>query len=285
MLRAGACLTILGMIVAMAVQDSCAVQVKDQESGASSKTVVRTVDVTELVPFSLSASPGSAEGVEFRAAEAMTQEDRQAASQRWLQIKAIARENGFDLDRKGWKYEQIVSPVFSQHVLLLFLHEANSEERSEFSAILPSNSQEPLRIIPILRRGYFPYATSPENLVTMAAFNRARASERKDKKPYWLSVAFCYAALNGEHAFLPSAQMNKGNQGAAIWVATPSLRAEDYGTAVARFAVEDAHGGFAEWELTFDRDGNVVNAVTSRVRSPKLKVVRVEDPKQVRKLQ
>ncbi len=275
MLRINTWILILGLIAAIATGVRGTAQATSENPGGNSGKVVHAVDPVNLVPFALDATaPEGADGVDFRTARAMTPEDRQAISKAWGAMEKKAAENGFDLNRNGWNYEQIVSPAFSEHVLLLFSHDGSSGERSEFSAIVSRQGAEPLHVIPILRRGYSPYSTPQENPVAMAAFNRALASERAHEKPYWLSVSACYAALNGAHAVLPSVQTDKGGDGPAGWVSTPSLHAEDDGGAVARFEVEEAPGRFTAWELTFDKNGNIIKAVTSRVKAPKLKVVK-----------
>ena len=275
MLRIKSWILVLGLIAAIATGDPGAAQATKQKPDGNSGKVLHAVDPDTVLPFALDAkAPEGADLVDFRSAQAMTPEDREATSKAMGTVEKKAAENGFDLGRKGWTYEQIVSPVFSEHVLLLFSHDGSPGERSEFSAIVPWQSTEPLHVIPILRRGYSPYFTSQENPVAMAAFNRALAGENAHEKPYWLSVSACYAALNGAHAVLPATETEKGGEAAAGWVATPSLDAEDGGGAVAHFEAEEAPGRLTEWELTFDKNGNVIKAVTSRVQAPKLKVVK-----------
>lgn len=276
MQRIVVCISTLGLIAAIATGVCGAAQAREVKPSSGTETVTHPVDAASLVPFSLDATaPGGAEGVEFRSAGAITPQDRQAISKAWAAMAKKAAENGFDLDPRGWTYEEIVSPAFSRHVLLLFLHDGSSGERSEFSAIVPRKDTEPLYVIPILRRGYSPYSPAEGNPLTMAAFNQALASERAHEKPYWLWISACYAALSGTQVILPSAKTNEGEDDAAGWATTPSLHAEDDGSAVARFAVEGTPGRFAAWELTFDRNGNVVRVVVSQVTAPKLKVVRV----------
>jgi hypothetical protein len=274
MLRTNSWILILGLIAATAGVRSEA-QATRQEPGGNSGKVVHAVDPLSGLPFALDATaPGGADRLDFRAVQAMTPEDRRVVSNAWGTVEKKAAENGFDIGRKGWTYEQVVSSVFREHVLLLFLQDGSYGERSEFSAIVPRQGAEPLHVIPILRRGYSPYSASQESPLTMAAFNQALASERAHEKPYWLSVLACYAALNGSHAVLPPVQTDKGGDGPADWVATPSLHAEDDGGALARFETEEAPGRFTAWQLTFDKNGNVIRAVTSRVKPPTVRVVK-----------
>lgn len=280
MARVNAWISVPVLLAAIATSAGAA-QAVVPNAKVGGKRIARTVEASALLPFAVDA-PGGPEGVEFRSTAAMTPEDRQLLGTSWAAIQNQAAEAGFDLQRKGWAYEQIVSPVFREHVLLLFWRDSSADERSEFSAIVPRKDEEPLPVIPILRRGYFPYSTPQENVVTMAAFNRAMASERAHEKPYWLSVSLCYAALSGAHIVPQTAMADEGGNGAAAWTITPSLRIANDGGAVAQFGVENAPGRFAAWELTFDKEGNVVNAVTSPVKAPKVRVVRVEAPKRVR---
>jgi len=277
MIRINAWVSNLGLIAAMASGVRGAAQVTRQEPGGNSGKVVHAVDAANLVPFALNATaPEGGDGVDFRSAQAMTSEDRNAIDKAWPAMEKKAAENGFDLDRKGWTYKQVVSPAFSKHVLLLFSHDGPSGELSEFSAIVPRIGVEPLRVIPILRRGYSPYSAPQENPSTMAAFNQALASERAHEKPYWLSVSVCYAALSGADAVVPFAQTDKGGDSPAAWAPIPSLHAEDDGGVVARFETEEAPGRYTTWELTFDHNGNVIKAETSQVKTPVLRVVKVK---------
>ncbi|HVA95506.1 MAG TPA: hypothetical protein VNI36_11475 [Candidatus Dormibacteraeota bacterium] len=275
--RIKACFTILGLIAAIATGVRGAAQVKERKPDAEHAKQVHTVDAANLAPFALDAtSQGGGAEVVYRSAQAMTPEDRQAITKAWAGIKKKAAEKGFDVDRKGWRNEQIVSSAFREHVLLLFLDDGSPDERSEFSVIVPLQDNEPLGVIPILRLGYFPYSTPQENPEAMAAFNRALASEGGHEKPNWLSVSSCYAALNGAHAILSSVQRDKESDDPGGWLATPSpsLQVEDGGRAVARFAVQKAPGRFTEWILTFDKKGNLIKAATSPIKAPKFKVVR-----------
>jgi hypothetical protein len=268
----------LSLMAGMATGARGAAQAREHKTGGESERVVRTVEAASLFPFSLDAAHGGGGGIEFRAVRAITPEDRQAIDKAWAAMEKSAGECGFDLDRKGWTYEQIVSPAFSEHVLLLFSHDGAAGERSEFSAIVPRKAAEPLYVIPILRRGYFPYSAPQGNPMTMAAFNQAMKSERTHEKPYWLSVSICYAALSGAQVANNLAKANEGGDSTAVWGMAPELRAGSDGRAVARFAVAGAPGQYAAWEVTFDRNGNVVKAVASRINAPKLKVVRVVKP-------
>lgn len=277
MQRVKGCLSIMGLVAAMAAGVPGVAQTQDREASRNSRIVSAPVKMVDLVPFALGPTgQDNPQAIGFRPARALSPEDSQLISNRWAALKKKALVSGFNLDGKGWNYEQILSPAFSEHVLLLFRQGGASGDVSEFSVLIPHTGKEPILVIPILRRGYLPYSAPQEDPVAMAAFNRALAGERANGKPYWVWVSSCYAALNGAHAILGSAPADMGQDRSAGWLAvpTPSLHAEDNGGAVARFAVQRAPGRLSEWKLTFDKNGNLIRAETSPIQAPHLKVVK-----------
>jgi len=277
MQRVKVSLLILGMVAAVAGGVQGPAQDRGPDSGLKSRIARHAIDLGDLVPFALGATPqNNSEEIGFRSAPEMTAEDGQLIGKRWSAIKKKAFENGFNLNKKHWKFEQIVNPAFPHHVLLLFLQNGPPDELSEFSAIVCRTGTEPVLVIPILRRGYLPYSAPQEDPVAMAAFNRILAAERKHGKPYWLWVSSGYAALNGDHAILSTVDAEVGQQGSTSWVAppAPSLNAVNGGGAVARFAVQKSPGSLDQWELTFDKNGNLIKVQSSPIKTPNLKVVK-----------
>lgn len=276
MQRVKVCLSILGMVAAVAAGVQGLTQTRGQDPDRKSRIAAHSITLGDLLPFALGATPqNSSEEIGFRAAREMIPEDGQLVSDRWSAIEKKAFENGFNLNKKHWKFEQIVNPAFPDHVLLLFLKDGPPDELSEFSAIVCRTGTEPVLVIPILRRGYLPYSASQEDPVAMAAFNRLLATERTHGKPYWLWVSSGYAALNGDHAILSTADAEVGQQGSTSWLAppVPSLSAMVDGGAVARFAVQKSPGTLDGWELTFDKSGSLINVRSSPIKALNLKVV------------
>ena len=193
----------------------------------------------------------------FRAADAMSSVDRRAVSDRWPSISKKGAMDGFDLSEQKWTYQQIVCPVFTEHLLLLFSRNGGPGDRSALSAVLPRKSGEPVRIVPLLRRSYAPYTAAPENPVTLSVFNQTLASERMPKEQDWLSVALCYAALSGAHVVPYSPTVEIGTDGGSV------VRFIDIATPQRPQA----------WKLIFDKMGHLAKAAVERAQVPIVKVV------------
>ncbi len=225
---------------------------------------------TEIrAPFALHAPSRQAGSIAFRAEDSMTAPDRQAAAGAMPAIRKSAALAGFDLDHGRWTYQQIVCPVFPNHVLLLFSRNNGAGDVSEFSAAVPRNTEDAARILPILRRSYALFPPAPANGLAISVFNWIRAGENPRKKAPWLTTALCYAALTGTRVVLPE-PAGKNTKAGVPLAMSPLLNVGADGSAVIRFDDVEAPQHPKEWDLAFNSDGELLRVTVTPV--PALRV-------------
>jgi len=229
---------------------------------------------TEITsPFDLNAPPSErVNSIEFRPQNAMAASDRTAANVAMPSIAKKSALEGFDLARGNWTYQQIVCPVLPEHLLLLFASNNGPGDQSMFSAIVPRGGNENVLILPILRRGYSPYSVAPANLMTITAFNEARAHENTGKKMDWVTAGLCYAALTGNQVMLSRPAMNPSKD-ALQFESNPTLEIGDGGITVVSFIDVAAPQQPKAWELTFDKNGKLLTASNSRLLVPTVTLI------------
>lgn len=237
-----------------------------QDRGNSSYQVRElTVKKSPLLPF----PPGSgARGVlpiEFRSPDQMTQADRDVEADGEASIRERVRFAGLEFNQGIWSYQQIVCPVFPNHVLLRFTRNNGKGDESVFTASIPRMGEGRVRIIPILRRGYSLFSPAPINALTLAAFNHIRLEEHAGDAADWLGTGLCYAALAGAN---PQVELQSQPLAHAGKTAFPlaMLEVRPGGGDIVRFVDLSARPHPMEWTLIFDAKGRVRKA--SRAPAP-----------------
>ena len=226
----------------------------------------RPVPATPIVsPFSLSAPASDREdAVELRAPEAIDAQDREVIQSAWPVLAQKSSVLGFDLKQGQWSYRQIVCPVLSRHIALLFSNQDEKNPR-RFSVVVPLSSSENVRVLPILRRGYSAFTPAPVSSATIAAFNAIRAHEPSRGQADWLATALCYAALAG--APIQNPRPDGSGDGLAAAMA-PILDLGQRGTATVNLVQAGATRQPERWSLSFDPSGRLVNVkLTPMLRS------------------
>lgn len=231
-----------------------------QDRGNSSYQVRElTVKKSPLLPF----PPGSgARGVlpiEFRSPDQMTQADRDVEADGEASIRERVRFAGLEFNQGIWSYQQIVCPVFPNHVLLRFTRNNGKGDESVFTASIPRMGEGRVRIIPILRRGYSLFSPAPINALTISAFNHIRAEEHPKGPPDWLATGMCYAALAGAH---PQVDLAPEDAEARVFPSAvrAALEIPAKGGAVIRFLDAAAKPEPMEWTMTFNGKGRLLRA-------------------------
>jgi hypothetical protein len=224
-------------------------------------------------PFSLNAPLGQrTESVEFRAAYSMNEQDRQTASGAMPRIRENAALAGFNLDKGGWSYRQIVCSVFPGHLLLFFSRENGASDVSEFSAILGRGGKGFVHILPILRRSYALSPPAPTNPLSIAAFNLIRDQENPHEKMDWVTTGLCYAALTGARVMLPERAGNRTQANVPLGL-NPLLQVGADGSAAIRFDDLEAPQRPREWDLSFDSHGKLVQVAVTPVLPSAIKAL------------
>jgi hypothetical protein len=212
-----------------------------------------------------SETPGSADALEFRSYDQMTQQDRDLEADAESAIAERAGFAGLEFnqvsERGKWSYQQVVCSALPNHLFLQFTRNNGKGDVSVFSASIPRGGDGRVRIIPILRRGYSLFSPAPINALTISAFNHIRAEEHVDTTPEWLATGMCYAALAGVHPQIGPPEVTDIHK----LPAAPTGREviPMHGGAVIRFTDVAAIPRPMEWSMTFNGKGKLLKATHS----------------------
>ncbi len=234
-----------------------AAPIPSDSSRAPYKT--RPVPATEIVaPFSLEASPSAtANPIGFRSENQMSEMDSNLAASAESSIREGATMAGIEFDKGRWSYEELVCQALPDHVFLLFHENNGAGDRSFFSAAIPRSGNSRVSIIPIQRRGYSLFSPAPVNPLAIAAFNRIRAQETANSAADWLSTAWCYAALTGNHPEVSLLPAKSANADLALSF-PPTIEVQGDGGAMVRFVEVAATRQPVQWALSFNSKGKLL---------------------------
>ncbi len=214
-----------------------------------------------------SEAPGPVRPIVFRSPGQMTEADREVEADGEASIRERVRYTGLEFNQGIWSYQQIVCPVFPNHVLLRFTRNQGKGDESVFTASIPRLGQGHVRIIPILRRGYSLFSPAPINALTLSAFNHIRAEEHPQGPPDWLETGMCYAALAGARPQVDPAPADPDARQISSGVPA-ALDIPVKGGAVIRFLDVAARPKPMEWTMTFSPRGKLLKA--TRIPAPSL---------------
>lgn len=250
------------LLVAAALAASAPLQGQQAEQGFPKNPYkVRTVDPkTHSLPFPPgSGDRGPVQPIQFRSPEQMTERDREVEADGESSIRERVSFAGLEFNEGKWSYQQIVCPVFPNHVLLKFTRNNGKGDESVFTASIPRMGEGRVRIIPILRRGYSLFSPAPVNALTLSAFNHIRMEEHPAGPPDWLGTGMCYAALAGAH---PVVDLRPTDPDAKSFPsgAPATLVIPLEGGAIIQFLDVAGKPQPMEWTMTFDRKGRLLKA-------------------------
>ena len=214
-----------------------------------------------LTPFSIDALPSaSAQLIEFRSENEITEQDRELATNAEPSIREGAELAGIEFDQGKWADQQLVCPALPGHLFLLFKWDNGAGDVSLFSAAIPRQGPGRVRIIPIQRRGFSLFSPAAVNALTIATFNRIRADEPGNNTADWLSIALCYASLAGAH---PQTSPLPGKSADADLALSfpPTLEVGGSGESTVRFVDVTASRPAMQWTLTFNSKGQLLRVI------------------------
>jgi hypothetical protein len=232
-----------------------------QDISAAGFTVKPVTEVPRPMPFPPpTGDSGRAQSIEFLTVDQMTERDRELEADAEGMIGERAGFAGLEFNQGKWSYRQIACPALPNHLFLRFTRNLGAGDVSLFSASIPRNGEGRVRIIPIQRRSYSLFSPAPINALTIAAFNRIRAEERRaGTAPEWLGTGLCYAALAGAHPQVAPPADESGSQ--EFPAAPPAvLEIPNRGGAIIRFTDVVAARRPMEWTMTFDGKGKLLKA-------------------------
>ena len=236
------------------------------ETPYTARPIVGTVPPMPFPPGS--EAPGPVSPIQFRSPGQMTEADREVEADGESSIRERVGFAGLEFNQGVWSYQQIVCPVFPNHVLLKFTRNNGKGDESVFTASIPRMGQGRVRIIPILRRGYSLFSPAPVNGLTISAFNHIRAEEDSQTPPDWLLTGMCYAALAGAH---PRVDPRPADPDASSFPSgvPAALEIQPDGGAIIRFLDDAAKPTPMQWTMIFNGKGRLLKA--TRAPAPPLR--------------
>ena len=218
------------------------------------------------VPEAVTPAPYSADGeiatsvapIEFRGYDRMTEKDRLQAADAEASIGEHVHYVGLEFNQGKWSYQQVVCPVFRNHIFLRFTRNNGIGDVSMFTASVPLDGEGRGRIIPIQMRGYSLWSPAPINALTISAFNHIRAEE-SDQSSDWLETGLCYAALAGGHPV--AAKLTEDTNSLKFPAAMPAeLTIPIHDGEEVSFTDVSASPKLMEWTMIFNRKGKLMKA-------------------------
>lgn len=226
-------------------------------SGSSYKTTLLPQPSESIAPFSLSPStPPGAKFIEYRTEAQMPAEDHALVAAAEPAIRERATLAGMELGTGQWSRRQLVCPALKEHVFLLYERNNGAGDVSEFSAAIARASRDDIQVIAIRRRGYAPFTPAAVNPLSIAAYNRIRATEPGNRSQDWLATALCYAALTG--AYPEPSSKDKTAMASLDLSFPPTLEVGEAGEATVRFVDVAAVPKPMQWALTFNAQGQLL---------------------------
>lgn len=241
-------------------------QVTGEQPGIDASTGGLKISATKSTPlptpFPLDENLFSKSALQFFSPAEMSASDRALVERNASAIERLAGIQGFEIEDVGgesatsWGYEQAVCTALPDHLVLEFSRSRGAGDLAVFSASLPRDGTDKVRIVPVERRGFTLFTPSPSNAMTIEAFNHILNSDKHAVRGDWLGLGLCYAALAGGH--VRAAVATKADKQDAFplyaaamvslsWKANPEITFSDVlpGKPVKK------------WQLTFARDGQL----------------------------
>jgi hypothetical protein len=227
------------------------------------------------LPFSLGGErPEAAALISFSSSDQMSQPDRDLWAGSQAAVSQQANAAGLDFNQGTWDTHQIVCSALPDHLFLNFTRASGTDEASAFTASIPRGGGGPVRIIPILRRGYSPFSTAPVNALTISAFNHIRAEEHPAQPSDWLATGVCYAALAGARPEIGLA--GNVNQRKDSTAAPGSLTITAGSGGEISFIDLNANSRRDLWTMSFDGSGRLLAVTLTKPPNARQRVKQVK---------
>lgn len=230
-----------------------------EDLSAAGLKVKQVPETVPPVPFSADMEYSRAVApIEYRAFDRMTEKDRLQAADAEASIGEHVHYEALEFNQGKWSYQQVVCPVFRNHIFLRFTRNNGAGDVSMFTASVPTNGEGRVRIIPIQMRGYSLWSPAPINALTISAFNHIRAEE-SDRSSDWLETGLCYAALAGGHPVAAKLTEDSNSLKFPAAVAAELTIPIHDGEEVS-FTDVSASPKLMEWTMIFNRKGKLMKA-------------------------
>jgi hypothetical protein len=219
-------------------------------------------------PFPLDGRGRNIQSLEFLTPGQMSAGDARFAENAQTAIAERAAHQGFDLwDHVGtapgeWGYEQAVCPAFPDQMILEYSRDRGNGDISLFSAIIPRGNEGHVRVIPVRRRSYSLWTSTPTNALTLNDFNHLVKESPNGLDPDWLTIGLCYAALAGGHVRAALHPLSAAEEVYPLFVPAKLTSFSTTGAEVrfadiSRYTDPKAHA--MEWVMNFAQSGRLLN--------------------------
>jgi hypothetical protein len=230
-----------------------------EDLSAAGYKVKQVPEAVQPLPYSADIEIAtSVAPIEYRTFDRMTEKDRLQAADAEASIGEHVHYEALEFNQGKWSYQQVVCPVFRNHIFLRFTRNNGAGDVSMFTASVPTNGEGRVRIIPIQMRGYSLWSPAPINALTISAFNHIRAEEQ-DQSPDWLETGLCYAALAGGHPVAAKLTEDSNSLKFPAAVAAELTIPIHDGEEVS-FTDVSASPRMMEWTMIFNRKGKLMKA-------------------------
>lgn len=207
--------------------------------------------------------------LERRAPQQMCAPDAALLKARGAEVVRAAEFFGIDLQQGSWTYQQSVCPLMPKHLIMNYVRNEGSGVETQFAAVVPRGG-EPVRVVPVQRRGVAPFTPAETSMNSMSLFNHVWAEEGGniqaiETQSNWITLGLCYAEMVGSHPLIVTAKpLVERDAG------PPTLRFETHGGASALFADIGLPSQTWGWSLEFDRHGSLKRVDRERMTPPRL---------------
>jgi hypothetical protein len=203
----------------------------------------------------------------------MSNADYEVVSNLSAELSKQAALENFDISSPAWHYQQIVCPAFPDYVFLAFTHGPDDSGSSRFAALLPRNDAQ-VRIVSTYAHGLLPFEASWNRPGTFEVFNGMLRQERGtaplSRAPNWLLIAVCYAELSGYPVQVLNVLPNPAPTLDLLRLGAnrPQMIIGADQSADVTFSDVSRPTITTNWNLHFDRHGQITSAGRSLVRQP-----------------
>ncbi len=205
--------------------------------------------------------------------EQMSAADHDVVSNLSAELSRQAAFSNFDISNPAWHYQQVVCPALPDYVFLSFLRGADESGSSRFAAMLPRDSAK-VRIISTYAHGLLPFDASWNRPSSFEVFNEMLGQERGkvpvSHAPNWLVIGLCYAELSGYpvQVLNPTPNPDPTLDALRLDANWPQMTVQPDQSADVNFSDVSRSRYTTNWNLHFDRHGQITGVNRSAVRQP-----------------
>lgn len=145
--------------------------------------------------------------LEHRSPEQIEPADAAVLKRRKSDVLAQAEFYGFDMDTRGWSYEQSVCTMMPDDVMLRYSSKDSAGADSIFTVLVPRNGGR-IWVVPVLSHGATRFKPAPVDPRNYQVFSQVVptdiAKTNSGPEGKWLLISVCYAEMTGARPQVPN---------------------------------------------------------------------------------